>query len=198
MRILILILCTIRSFSVSAQKSDGFLLLLKIDKVNNLKVDKIKSSYLAIELDSDYNLKKNTQISKPVYFKDFTDGNLFSCTQKDSIRLKTLISGDTFNHDNTLGNKNFNTIESSLNKMKNLMHLSIKSSLYNQEVKISYILISCNYCIGVVAKYDANFIGYTGEAILVIDKLTVNGKYKLPDTNMYSIIKNIDFNGYLF
>ncbi|MDT4859195.1 hypothetical protein FQZ97_936950 [compost metagenome] len=173
-------------------------MLLKIEKTSDLKIDKQKIQYLVLEIDSIFNPVKDSSLSMPVYFKDFTDSAIFSCAKKDSINLKTLVKEDTFDHDNNFGIKNFKMIETNSKKMNYLMKLDVTSSLYNQEIHISYTLLNCNYCIGTITKYDSKYIDYTGDVILIIDNLVINNKKKISYENLYSFVKAIDFNTFLF
>lgn len=176
--------------------SQNNLLLLKIEKNQDLKIDKSKEYYLAIELDSN-NIVLNSD-SKLVYFSDFTDKHLFSYINRDSIRLKTFSNTETFNHENENGLKNSEVIKGNSKNMKKLMDIVINTpQLYKQKLKISYTIIHCNYCVGNIAKYDGDFIDYNGKIILVIDVLKLDNKYEIPKKNIYDIIKKIDFNIFL-
>jgi hypothetical protein len=198
MKTLLLRLLLLTSLLISAQDNKGNLLLLKIEKERHLKIEKVVSEYIVLELDSNYDLVNNSEISSIAYFKDFTDNTLFSCIENDSIRLQKRQKEDTFNHYNNFGLKNFNLIEDNSKKMNYLMELNIKSPLYNQKVKISYTFINCSYCKGDITKYDSDYIGYKGKVVLIIDNLIIDNKTKISDDNLYSFIKQIDYNSHLW
>lgn len=198
MKLLYLKLLLFIGINVFSQNKNGNLLLLKIDKKQNLKIDKYETSYFVIELDSNYLPINEDETSKIVLFKDFTDNHLFSCINKDSIRLKTFLADEKFDHDRHKGLHNAKLIENNLASMKKLLELNVKSSLYDQRIKISYILMNCNYCVGSIAKYDKEFIGYNGKVILVIDELSIIKEYEIPKGSTYEIIKSIDFNHFLY
>ena len=198
MKTIILKLMLLIGLSVFAQNKTGSLLLLKIDKLKDLKVDRKSSLYLVLELDSNQLPLGKNPSTKRVFFQDFTDRHIFSCIEKDSIKMKTLLKTDTFEHDNNYGLKNAMTIENNSNKMNRLMEIDMKSSLYNEKLKISYTLINSNYCIGNLGSRDARMIGYNGEIVLVIDNLSIDNNYRISNEGMFNIIKCIDFNNVMF
>lgn len=199
MKIFITKLIFLTTFVMTAQMKEGAnLLLLKMHKTRDLKIDKEVTKYLVLELDLNFNLLKDQQLTSLVYFKDFTDQHYSSCVKKDSIPLMKLRKNDTFEHDNNYGLKNAEIIENNSEKMNHLLKLVVKSALYNQKITVTYTVINCNYCIGDITKYDKEFIGHKNKVVLLSDNLIINNSIKIPKEKIYDIIKSIDFNNHLF
>ncbi len=182
---------------LSAQSNKGNLLLIRAEVYRNLEIDSYKEVFHVIELTEDFSPLNDDKYSVPVYTDRFTDSQLSSCIAGDSIKLKTLSKNDAFTHANAKGVKNEQLINNLLDKMQYLMQMKVESEVYDEKIKISYIIINCNYCIGPLANDDADRIGYKGKAALIIDSLTILEEV-LPKEYKYDIIKKIDFNNIIY
>ncbi|MFP9112537.1 hypothetical protein ACLI1A_01255 [Flavobacterium sp. RHBU_3] len=161
-----------------------------------MKIEKIKTYYLALELNEDKSRIKFLQ-TKRVAFDGFNDQNIISCLQKDSIELASYRTDTTFNHD-VIGTNNTELINSNV-QMTHLAMLKINSSFFsNQKIKISYTLIRAHYCKGVIADRDLEIIGGRPEVILIIDELSIDNNYRVLPSDELEILKAIDFNTFMF
>lgn len=184
--------------SMFSQSRSGNLLLLRIQKEQNLSIDKLKTDYLIIELDS-INRPLKSGVSALTFFEGFTDRHLALCVNNDSIQLKTLLRGETFIQESKNSFSNGKKIEKSILKMKELIKINVTSpKLYAINVKVDYILVNCNYCIGSLDTYAEEFIGYKGKVALIIDNLKIDSQYEIPKDEVYDIIKGINFNSLLY
>jgi len=190
MKILGTLLLLLACLSSAAQNN---LLLLKIVKKSDLKIEKIKNYYVAIELDAD-KLPVKGSGSKLVFFSGFTDSQLKSCVNKDTIRLKNLSIDETFEHENTIGLKNEELVKNISNKMQVFSKIRVEQKAsYNQKIEIYYTLLDAAYCVGNITQYDKEFIGYNGK-ILLIKEIYKIEHHRIPKNHTYDIMKEIDFN----
>ncbi|WP_294820184.1 hypothetical protein, partial [uncultured Flavobacterium sp.] len=143
------------------------------------------------------NPNSNTK-SIRAFFDGYTDENITSCIQKDSVRLATFYSGNNYKHEEKYFKQYSELLEKYVTKMQGLMTMNVKSSLYNEKVKISYILMQAHYCKGIIAKKDLKIMGVEPEVILIIDEITFDTKFRIPREFTYDIIKAIDFNKFLY
>ena len=181
-----------------AQEEKGKLLLFRIDILRDLKIEKKQFAYSVLELNDDASLK-NTESSKRVFFDGFTDANIFSCIQKDSIQLTSLYQGDTFNHESQFQHNYNEVLKNVIKKMNPLIDISIRSKLiYNEKIKISYMLINAHYCKGKLAKRDSEIMNITDNVILILDELTFDSEYQIPKENSFDIIKAINYNSFIY
>lgn len=186
------------SVNMFSQRRSGNLLLLRIQKEQNLSIDKFKTYYLIIELDSINKPLKST-VSTITFFQGFTDRHLALCINNDSIQLKTLLKGETFVQENENGFSNLKKIEKIKAKMKELIKINLTSpKLYTINVKIDYVLVNCSYCIGSLDKYAEEFMDYKEKVALIIDNLKIDTQYKIPKDEIYDIVKVINFNSLLW
>uniref|UniRef100_UPI00263A2A50 hypothetical protein n=1 Tax=Flavobacterium sp. TaxID=239 RepID=UPI00263A2A50 len=175
----------------------GNLLLVKVEKDRNLKIDKQKIFLHAVELDTNNIPLKNTT-SKLIISEGYTDQHILECINKDSIHLKTFRSSDNFIYNGGFGYNNLDIINLYSKEFKELIELKINSKVYKEKIKVSYLFISCKYCIGNMAKKDGEMIGYQGEIILLMDKLKVDSKFELDTDEMYDVIKSLNLNDFIY
>ncbi|MHA3787208.1 hypothetical protein ACX0HA_03290 [Flavobacterium hauense] len=193
---LIKVIILLFGFLGLAQENTGELLLLRVDIERNLQIDRETFGYFALEM-KDGKLSNDLK-SVRVFFDGFTDANIISCIKRDSINLSSLFKDDSFEHETKYLNEYDHILKSNLPKMHELMKLDVRSSLYNEKVKISYLVIKANYCRGIIAKRDSEMMGVENDIILVIKPISFDSTYTIPKSYIYDIVKAINFNSFLF
>jgi len=181
-----------------AQEERGKLLLFRVDLERDLTIEKNKFAYLVLELDNKGNLKDNAK-SERATFDGFTDSNIISCVDRDSIQLTSVYVGDTFEHEKIFQAKYLEVLEKFERKMNNFMNLNVKSDvIYNENIKISYILLNAHYCKGKLANRDSKMMDVGSNVVIIIDELIFDNVYKIPKEKMYDVVKAIDFNSFMY
>jgi hypothetical protein len=183
--------------NIFCQSKANNLLLIKVDKFQELQIDKMKTFYYTIELDSNYSPLYKDEVSPLVYYENFADSHLFSCINHDTIRINRHTLDETFKHEGSQI-KNSEILKKNNSKMKKLMQMDISSSLFNQKIIVSYSLIHCNYCVGDISEYDKNFLGYNGKIVMIIDDLKIINDFTLPKENLSDIMKRLNFNDFIY
>lgn len=181
----------------SAQEERGKLLLFKVDIKRDLKIEKEQFAYLVLEMNEHGSLK-NDGNSLRAFFDGFTDANIVSCVEKDSLRLVSFYKGDTFEHDKKFREEYSDSLKKLDREMNYFMTLNIKSNIYAEKITISYILIDAHYCKGLLAKPDSKMMGIDNKVILIIDDLVIDGEYRIRKENMLTIIKALDYNSFIY
>lgn len=186
------------SLSVYSQEQEGNLLLLKIHKERDLAIEKHVVLFHAIKLDSAY-IPKTNDFSKQLFSSGYTDLHIECCKTNDSIRLKTFQSNNAFNYDSKEGLKNLAKIDEVEKNMKLLIEMKVKSSLYNQKIKVYYVVIKGKYCEGILAKKDQRMLGLLKpEVLLLTDEIEVLNDIEIQKPYLYDILTRIDFSGFMY
>lgn len=185
------------SLNLSAQtKKNSNLLLLKVEKKNDLMIDKYQVKLYVIELDSlNIPLKDNGMM--PLLIDDFSDIQLENCENQKNFDINDLYTSGSFNAVNEYGDGNFQKISNNSKNMHNLSNIKIKDLAYSKKIKVSYSLINGEYCVGkLTTKNERNY--YDDQKIVILSSpITIDNKYKISKTYVYDVLKSINFNYFM-
>ncbi len=185
------------SISLSAQtQKNSNLLLLKIEKKNDLTIDKHQVRLYVIELDS-LNIPIKGCSMMPLLINDFSDIQLKNCINEKKININDIYTTDSFNAVNNYGEENFEKISNNLKNMHSLSNIKIKDLAYSKKIKVSYSLISGKYCIGeLTTKSETNYCNEK-KVVILSSPITIDNKYKVPKLYTYDVLKSINYNYFM-
>lgn len=194
MKYIFLFLCIFTSIHAQTKKNN--LLLLRIEKENDLKIDKHQTKLFVIELDSlNEPLKGNGMMS--VLINDFSDAMLEKCIKEKVVNVNDVYTSGSFNSVTNYGEENFEKILKNFKYMHFLSSIKIKDLAYNKMIKIYYTLVKVNYCVGEQFIDDKWNSCDNGKIVILSSSLKLNNEYKIPKTNLYEVLKMIDFNKFM-
>ncbi len=184
------------NFKFFGQTENGNLLLLKVERTNNLQIDKYQSELFVIALDT-LNIPLKDSGMMPVLIDDFSDVQLEDCKRGKSFDINDGYTTDTFSAVTNYGGDNREKIIDNLKKMNYLSDIKIKDLLYSKKIKIYYTLISGDYCVGkLTTKNERSY--YDDQKIVILSSpITIDNKYKISKIYAYDILKSINFNYFM-
>jgi len=181
---------------VYAQVKNNNLLFIRVEKINDLTIDKYQTKFFVIEVDS-INVPLKDSGMMPILIDDFADVQLEDCKRGKSFNINDAYTTDTFNAVNNYGDRNLEKIINNLKKMNYLSSIKIKDLAYSKNIKIYYTLISGDYCIGnLTTKMDKDH--YDDKKIVILSSsLSINNKYKIPRSGLFEVYKVINYNYFM-
>jgi len=184
------------SLNLSAQTKNSNLLLLRVEKENNLTIDKHQLKLFVIELDS-LNVPLKDSGMMPVLIDNFADAQLEDCKNGQPFDIKDVYTRGSFNSIINYGEENHKKIHINFKKMNFLSNIKIKDLSYSKKIKIYYTLIKSDYCIGeLTTKNERDY--YNDKKIVILSSpLSIDNKYKIPKTYLYEVLKSINFNYFM-
>lgn len=179
-----------------AQVKNNNLLFIRVDKINDLKIDKYQTKFFVIEVDSMNTPLKDSGMM-PILIDDFSDVQLEDCKQGKSFNINDVYTTDTFNAVSNYGGDNRERIVDNLKKMNYLSSIKIKDFSYSKRIKIYYTLINGDYCIGnLTTKKDKDH--YDDKKIVILSSsLSINNKYIIPKSGLFEVYKAINYNCFM-
>ena len=184
------------SLNLNAQTPNSNLLLLRVEKDNNLTIDKHQRKLFVIELDS-LNIPLKDSGMMPVVIDNFSDVQLEDCKRGKSFDINDRYMTDTFNAVTNYGGDNLEKIIDNLKKMNYLSDIKIKDLLYSKKIKIYYTLIKVDYCVGKLTSKD-NRDYYNDKKIVILSSpITIDNTYKISKQYLYEVFKSINFNYFM-
>lgn len=184
------------SLNLSAQTKNSNLLLLRVEKENDLTIDKHQLKLFVIELDS-LNVPLKDSGMMPVLIDNFADAQLEDCKSGQPFDIKDVYTRESFNSIINYGEENYEKIHINFKKMNFLSNIKIKDLSYSKKIKIYYTLIKSDYCIGeLTTKNERDY--YNDKKIVILSSpLSIDNKYKIPKTYLYEVLKSINFNYFM-
>lgn len=184
------------SLNLSAQTKNSNLLLLRVEKENDLTIDKHQLKLFVIELDS-LNVPLKDSGMMPVLIDNFADAQLEDCKSGQTFDIKDVYTRESFNSIINYGEENYEKIHINFKKMNFLSNIKIKDLSYSKKIKIYYTLIKSDYCIGeLTTKNERDY--YNDKKIVILSSpLSIDNKYKIPKTYLYEVLKSINFNYFM-
>lgn len=184
------------AFNVSAQTKNGNLLLLRVEKENNLTIDKYQHRLFVIELDS-MNIPLKDSGMMPVLINDFSDAQLEACKNGKTFEISDVYTSGSFNSVNSYGGDNYEKVTANFKKMRFLANIKVKDISYSKKIKISYTLINGSYCVGeLITKNEIDF--YNDKKIVILSSpITIDNSYKIPKQYSYEVLKSVNFNYFM-
>lgn len=179
-----------------AQVKNNNLLFLRVDKINDLTIDKYQTKFFVIEVDSTNAPLKDSGMM-PILIDDFSDVQLEDCKLGKSFDINDGYMTDTFNAVNNYGGDNLERIIDNLKEMNYLSLIKIKDLSYSKNIKIYYTLINGDYCIGnLTTKKDKDH--YDDKKIVILcSYLSIDNKYKIPKSDLFEVYKAINYNYFM-
>jgi hypothetical protein len=178
---------------VNAQSINKNLLLLRVEKENDLMIDKYQTFFFVIELDSLHN-PLNDNGMMPVLINDFSDAHLEDCKNGLTFNVLTVFRDELFKGITNYGEENFEKILKNFKSMHFLSSIKIKDLAYNKKINIYYTVMKVDYCVGEQFVEDKRKSCNNGRVVILSSSLTLNNEYKIPKANLYDFFKVIDFN----
>lgn len=181
---------------VYAQVKNNNLLFIRVDKINDLTIDKYQTKFFVIEVDS-INVQLNDSGMMPVLIDDFADVQLEDCKRGKSFSINDVYTTGTFNAVNNYGGDNRERIVDNLKKMNYLSSIKIKDLSYSKRIKIYYTMIKSEYCIGNLNdKSDRDY--YNDKKVVIMSSsITIDNKYKIPKSSLFEVHKAINYNFFM-
>jgi len=181
---------------VYAQEMNNNLLFIRVDKINDLTIDKYQTKFFVIEVDS-INVPLKDSGMMPVLIDDFADVQLEDCKRGKSFNINDVYTTDTFNAVSNYGGDNQERIVDNLKKMNYLSSIKIKDLSYFKRIKIYYTIIKSEYCIGnLTDKSDRDY--YNDKKIVIMSSpITIDNKYKIPKSSLFEVYKAINYNFFM-
>lgn len=184
------------SINLNAQTKKNNLLLLRVEKKNDLTIDRHQVKLYVIELDS-LNIPLRGSGMMPLLINDFSDIQLENCENKKDFDINDLYTSGSFNAVTEYGDGNFEKISNNSKKMHNLSNIKIKDLAYSKKIKVSYSLISGEYCVGkLTTKNERNY--YDDQKIVILSSpITIDNKFKISKIYVYDVLKSLNFNYFM-
>lgn len=172
---------------LNAQTKKNNLLFLRIEKENNLKIDKHQTKLFVIELDSMKIPLKGEMM--PVLINDFSDVQLEDCKRGKSFDINDVYTLGDFSAVKQYGEDNFEKIKYNFPNMNYLSNIKIKDLAYSKKIKIYYTVITGDYCVGLQTNNE--------KIVILSSPLLLDNNYKIPKKDLYDIFKSINFNSFM-
>ncbi|KAA5538319.1 hypothetical protein [Paenimyroides baculatum] len=181
---------------VYPQEMNNNLLFIRVDKINDLTIDKYQTKFFVIEVDS-INIPLKDSGMMPVLIDDFADVQLEDCKRGKSFNINDVYTTDTFNAVSNYGGDNLERIIDNLKEMNYLSSIKIKDLSYSKNIKIYYTIIKSEYCIGnLTDKSDRDY--YNNKKIVIMSSpITIDNKYKIPKSDLFEVYKAINYNYFM-
>lgn len=181
---------------IYAQVKNNNLLFIRVDKINDLTIDKYQTKIFVIEVDSiNVPLKDNGMM--PILIDDFADVQLEDCKRGESFNINDVYTTDTFNAVSNFGGDNWEKIIDNLQKMHYLSSIRIKDLSYSKKIKIYHTIIKGEYCVGKLNEKSNRDYYIDKKVVIMSSSITIDNKYKIPKSSLFEVYKAINYNSFM-
>jgi len=188
-KLALLLLLLINSF-VFCQKSSSEYIIITYEIDRNKDQHPAKDHYWITPVDS---LKGNKDFKKyPLYFDEFSKGDLKDCRENKDLLLFTLVSKEDFNIDNKIKSDIENLKNIVKNNRRKISRIVKKwDNGYKEKITIYATPIKGDFCFSNLSSNDEKLINYKGLVYLPTGNFSFNESFF--ETAKYKEIKFGDY-----